>query len=529
MFHPPVHLSVLGHGGFWDLAVLDLSQLPKADGKSQTTSALPLVCDPDVAQAGVEKQASLTLRQKIELNTRDKAVDVSLLFPTAGKYSQNTHAGNISGLPVFAVVCLRVVWIRGECSLGSCYSDSRRPLFALTAYLHFFLVAVLIWASQFYVKHEFKESLLLLFLGATMALLLLVCGFDLEQRGGAKYALGFRCAAILTILGVIALWRTGYLDYMFMWRSMNLTSGVSPLLPVLLLLAAGLWGAWHTLSGSVFVDHRRPALPRTNPSLPGLNRYRSILEDDQKNLIKLLKPDYFDPRIAGIAILVFFAAWQVADTKPVRSMERSGFEVFLSILIAMVSTLLVATVCRLCGIWRELKRLLQSLDSTRLRHGFKTLKGFSWSPIWRIGAGSLGDFRRLLSLEYEARDSIRQLGMDLGTTAAMPSDADPAKPLRDTYDQCVSNWLSTAKELRQNEMALHNGPHDKQSHILSLLHTIPFLKWINDWLDKRKKQRKLDRNLIESLKVLSACLRKGQQSAELPEFKLGKCEAAATN
>jgi hypothetical protein len=504
-FRPPVHLSVLGHGGFWDLAVLDPYKLLNAKGKNQDTGALPLVCDPEAAQLSTEKQSPLTLRQKMELNIGIKQVSFPLV-PNSWKIFQFLTLG-ISLAYLFSLWSASVLsGSEAIAHLAPAIKDSRRPLFALTAYLHFLLVAILIWASRFYVNHEFKESLLLLFLGVTMALLLLVCGFDLEERDGAQYAWGFRCAAILTIFGVIQLWRSGNLDYMFMWRSMNLTSGVSPLLPVLLLLAAGLWGAWHTLSGSVFVDQRRPALPRTKPSLPGLNRYRAILEDDQKNLIKLLRPDYFDPRISGIAILVFFAAWQVAGTKPVRSMERSGFEAFLSILIAMVSALLVATVFRLCGIWRELKRLLQSLDSTRLRRGFKTLKGFSWSPIWRIGAGSLGDFRRLLSLEYEARDSVRDLGVELGATPEMPINGDPAKPLRDIYDECVSNWLTSARELRQNEMALQKGPHDKLKHPFSGLRALPFLGWIGAWLGKIKKQRILDRHLIEEFKHAQCAL-----------------------
>lgn len=377
--------------------------------------------------------------------------------------------------------------------------DSRRSLFAVTAYLHFILLAILLWTSELYVKHSFKEVLFLICLGITTILVLVVCTFDLEQREGTKYARVLRNAAICTMLGVVALWWSGYFDYMFMWRSLNLTSGVSPLLPILLLFGAGLWGAWHTLSGSVFVDQRRPALPRTNPSLSGLGRYRAILEDDQKNLIKLLKPDYFDPRVGGIVILVFFAAWQVADIKPVRSMERWGFEFFLAILIATISAVLVSTVCRLCGIWRELKRLLQSLDSTRLRRGFKKLKGFSWSPIWRIGAGSLGDFRRLLSLEYEARDSVRGIGVELSAPPSpqRTNSGDPAKPLRDTYDKCVSNWLTSARELRQNEPALQKGTGDKRYRIFLFLSVMPFLAWIDAWLDKIKKQRKLDCALIE--------------------------------
>jgi hypothetical protein len=50
------------------------------------------------------------------------------------------------------------------------------------------------------------------------------------------------------------------------------------------------------------------------------------------------------------------------------------------------------------------RQLLVALDSTPLRRGFKSIEGFSWKPIWKLGAGSMDEYRRILAREREAFD-----------------------------------------------------------------------------------------------------------------------------
>ncbi len=44
-------------------------------------------------------------------------------------------------------------------------------------------------------------------------------------------------------------------------RLLHYTSGVSPVLPILFLAAAGYWWMWQSLRGVTLVDQRRPRLP----------------------------------------------------------------------------------------------------------------------------------------------------------------------------------------------------------------------------------------------------------------------------
>src|SRR5262249_51844670 len=128
-----------------------------------------------------------------------------------------------------------------------------------------------------------------------------------------------------------------------------------------------------------------------------------------------------------------------------RSLEQPWYEYVLALLAGAAVALLIAATSRLCALWRELRTLLQALDTSPLRQGFKKLQGFSWSLSWRVGAGNLGDFRRLITREYDALESVRKLGVDLTQTPGQPEPG-PTNTLReavrDAYEKCDENWLS---------------------------------------------------------------------------------------
>jgi hypothetical protein len=519
LLRPPIHLSVLGHGGFWDVAILDPSILPAPAVNAEAFGPVPLVCDP-YQNYSVDPGTS-SIQQAIR-KWGPKQVNFPLV-PNSWKLFKIMVLG--FSLTYLIALFSASVLSRSEtiAHLAPAIEDSRKTLFAVAGYLHFLLLMIVLWSSFFYVKRTFKEIVFMILAGITLGLLYVVCVVDLQQRKAAKQARWFTIATIFTSLSVIVLWEMGYLNYMFMWRSLNLSSGVSPLLPVLLLLASGLWGVWHTLSGSVFVDQRRPALPKmpeNEPNPPDLKRFRAILEDDQKTLLALLRPDHIDLRIVAIAVLVVVAAWELAEVKPVRSLEEPGYEYVLAALVIASLTLLVATSGRLLALWRELKWLLQSLDSSPLRRGFKKLKGFSWSPIWRIGAGGLGDFRRLLSLESEARERVTKFGPEPGEAwgpLGPYATADTTGFLRTAYENCLANWFSkslhhasagaTAGPLRDNDDRRSSG---RKSFTAAMKDLLP-VRWITGWVMKTQEQRDLDAELIGQFATAQAGL--SQESA----------------
>ena len=190
-------------------------------------------------------------------------------------------------------------------------------------------------------------------------------------------------------------------------RAMQLTSGLSPILPIFFLLAAGLWWASHISSGWVLLDGRRPRLPSGNLNHP---RVAAIGEDAKttKTLLKALRPGFSSVAhyfaLAGIGLGLLLLKGGVTPLRTIEhwKYERSQLSPFLIIAWAGI----IGTTLRLWTIWFRSHQLLLALDSLPLRRAFQRLEGFSWKPIWKLGGnGTWDEYRRILAREMEALDS----------------------------------------------------------------------------------------------------------------------------
>lgn len=188
-------------------------------------------------------------------------------------------------------------------------------------------------------------------------------------------------------------------------RAMQLTSGLSPILPIFFLLAAGLWWASHISSGWVLLDGRRPRLPSDLNS-----RVAAIGEDAKttKTLLKALRPGFSSIAhyfaLAGIGLGLLLLAGGITPLRTIEhwKYERSQLPPFLIIAWAGI----IGTTLRLWSIWFRARQLLLALDSLPLRRAFQRLEGFSWKPIWKLGGnGTLDEYQRILAREREALES----------------------------------------------------------------------------------------------------------------------------
>jgi len=116
--------------------------------------------------------------------------------------------------------------------------------------------------------------------------------------------------------------------------------------------------------------------------------------------------------------------------------------------------LVLSSAFRLRAIWQELKGLLVALDSYPLRNRFKFVRGFSWSPLWNFGSGSIADFQRLLSREYEAmRSAVLHCGPMLKINAELEfadvldqyTKALAARGAKWQWRYPVENWVSRTR------------------------------------------------------------------------------------
>jgi hypothetical protein len=129
---------------------------------------------------------------------------------------------------------------------------------------------------------------------------------------------------------------------------------------------------------------------------------RLILEEDQSRLRYLLNASHIDVRALILSGFLVLPVLAYTKLRPLHTLEPVSHEYVLSGLAVFVFVALIIAVLHVRGLWMELRRLLIALDSVPLRRAFQQLTGFTWSPLWQLGGGNLGDFRRLISHQSEA-------------------------------------------------------------------------------------------------------------------------------
>lgn len=204
----------------------------------------------------------------------------------------------------------------------------------------------------------------------------------------------------------------------FLYRSVHIASAVSPIVPVLLLVAGVYWCVWHCLSGASLLDRRRPRLPDIPPpgglpQLPGrkpflAKEFEFISFDEMQGLSKVAKPFKPDIRITiPLIVLAAVAPIMFNYKHPVEGLEGWIYDYVYAALLLLISGMLLSNLFRFLTIWLECRRLLVALDRLPLRRAFRNLHGFSWKPIWRPGGSAFRDSLRMLGREVEGLCHLR--------------------------------------------------------------------------------------------------------------------------
>ena len=224
------------------------------------------------------------------------------------------------------------------------------------------------------------------------------------------------------------------------YRAMQLTSGLSFIVPTFFFLAVWLWWADNTAAGYALLDNRRPRLPKRmqEPSVQRLGK---------KALPGLQGALHLTPWSAlgyGLLLSLFALVLWRLDTRPhpLLSLERPFLQVAMSIFFTLALGGVILATVRLWSIWLGVRKLLVTLDSLPLRQGFAgVIEGFSWKPVWRIGVGSLDEFQRIFSRLNET------LGCALNTYPL------PTGSLTTEWKEMMECWESLVK----HEAPVHMG------------------------------------------------------------------------
>ncbi|HLZ11320.1 MAG TPA: hypothetical protein VKP58_01920 [Candidatus Acidoferrum sp.] len=187
-------------------------------------------------------------------------------------------------------------------------------------------------------------------------------------------------------------------------RILHFGSGVSPVLPVLLLAAAFYWWFWMSLRGVSLVDLRRPRLPRLK-DLPG-DAFR-ISDSEAERLRQTAYPLTSSAwQIAPLIALAVVLFTLLDYGHPLQTIEGRAYDWGFTSALALLTWIFLATLLKLVRTWLETQQILSGLDRKAIREAFSRLKGFSWKPIWNPGGSTLRESYRVLSRALENLDRL---------------------------------------------------------------------------------------------------------------------------
>ena len=440
---PPTWLSVVGNGQLWPVAVLD----PRTLVSETNQQRHPLV--PCISPCGKPPTGRAVLSQ----GTLPYAF-------TNAKFQEPELLG--LHLPLSSFVCCLVVtawfsWHFFCCWFGSHYSaiefrgrslspssfrslayfaPALRPQHKLLIFIGSTIMALLaivltamtgvLQASAYPLQHRWWFALYcgLLFLMSWAALVSNYrIGRPLERTANEQSAatceslkpsldwrLMCKGGGLLGLIALILAWifychlgahLSKANDVFVYWRSINLFTGVSPLVP-LVLLTAGLYGwFWYSLRGLALFNAGRPKLPKDcdlPKTMPMVGRDKA-----GRSIERSAIPLNMDYTIRFLFFLVpCWIAWRFSgEAKVVRSLGSKAYGDLYFVWLGLLVVLTLTEAWQLLRIWGRLRQLLVALDELPLRRTLHALKGFSWGTVWKMGGNTLEQRERLLSRQLE--------------------------------------------------------------------------------------------------------------------------------
>lgn len=263
---------------------------------------------------------------------------------------------------------------------------------------------------------NFHDTLFGLALLALLAGVFLAFPADLQSRGAPILANLFRIVAFaLSGLALYVFTRgTNSVVNFRLHRYVHIASGVSPLMPFLLLSAASLWWCWYTLAGLVLWDQRGIEFLPTVADLleikgdsaeepPSRARLHALTLERNAALLEGLRPTGAPSRVLLPAIITILLSLVVIGVHhPVRSLEGSEYDVVYGLCVVFAAFVMLCESFRLLVVWLEVRRLLIAFERLPLRRAFQRIKTSSTGALWRLGGSAFEDFLPIVAREFEA-------------------------------------------------------------------------------------------------------------------------------
>ena len=455
---PPTWVTVVGHRQFWPLAVLSETTDVDADGK-----------------------------------THFGPFGTSLLQPQSVEHDAPRRQGRLPDeMWALLLFCLVLGGLHYYfCANASLYRPPRmRANFApvprlqhtalifIGSLLLAFLLASLCLMIWFGYKVLADSTLVGLFSIASAVIVLSFLGCSRNYR--LHVITGEIDTARTTLLGRIRVWRKRLqrawfpvlialvlVRYFFLtyhlspanefptfWRSMYLRSGVSPLLPqVILILGLYAW-FYFNLHGLALFGDDRPVLPKVD-DLPHFNvvvdhadkahpqptrpvkAFRVFSQEGAGNNIEGDALPLGRRYLKSLAIFVpiaFVVLWVALGEPALRTLGDIRFGRAIFFAVAVYVGLILADTKQLLDTWSQLRQLLTFLDRLRLRRTLATMRGLYGESVWKLSGNVLEERYRLISRQFESMRNLHN-ALKKWTTS---SDEEERRKLDalDQLDQC---------------------------------------------------------------------------------------------
>ena len=396
---PILWLTILGRDGYWPLAALTD---PIKDGNTATPS-LPIV--PVETHWG--KHTTL---------------------PTIAETLDSPDSGPLRTRPAWNVtygLCLVLLALHAYLSLTGSFlsnSESKAQFSRSDDSLSAAVLAIgAFWLSAFFVLLLCTRSLQLtwdavwpagitVLLWSPLPIFIAITTYDLTKRCKTPdIAYGFLAATLLVSAFQIVLSLGTFTGMQYLWSSrlIHLTSGVSPVLPFLLLLGAGYWWAWLSLRSVSIVDLRRPRLPNIC-SLPRIAV--RISESEGEAVRATAHPLAIRARIVGCLVGVLLISISALEWRhPLQSLEGYVYDIGYCAGLVLTIAVFLSCLIRLVFTWFDYKQVLAGLDRSALREAFSRMKRLSWRSMWNPGGSTLRETYRVMSRILENMNRVKAI------------------------------------------------------------------------------------------------------------------------
>ena len=213
------------------------------------------------------------------------------------------------------------------------------------------------------------------------------------------------------------------------WRNVFLRSGVSGLLPQVLLLL-GLYGwFWSTLQGLSLFGADRSVLPGRDqlPEFEVPSRFKSDEQVEKAHNIKAfrmfsqedagepiesaalpLSSDYLKS-LAVFGLVTVLASYLALGEFGLRSLGDRHFGALIFLGACLCIAMILTDALQFLRTWSRLRQLLNFLDRLRLRRTLDALKGLSWDSVWKMSGNVLEQRYLLISRQFESMRNLTNL------------------------------------------------------------------------------------------------------------------------